>query len=295
MYELNDDDLAEAIGDTEREIFGEASGGVLPDELEDNDQLIEDMSRVDDWAGRPISDARLAGESTGDTPLGMSMGEIDGEDAEAIQAEAYQRGADAMFRELQPHLPRPQRPDMFADPEGWEANLIAQARGGGMPPPTGYGASPYAKPDMFADPVGYENWLLAEARRQSGVNHYNNDRINSSMAAAHREYGPEFESAYRDLSQGLDPNNPNHRQMVTEVLNSPDPGMALMNAANIAHAANRSAVSLGSAPFARGLMVQRAPLRNTAGYAPSSRDEAIEQSIFNDATSGLDNIWGAFR
>jgi hypothetical protein len=42
----------------------------------------------------------LAAESTREVALGMSMGEVDGEDVEALQAEAYQRGAEDLARQL---------------------------------------------------------------------------------------------------------------------------------------------------------------------------------------------------
>jgi hypothetical protein len=295
---LDDDLLAEAIGETEREIFAESSGSESPEDQDFADQLIEEMSRVDDWAGRPVSDIRLAAESTGDTPIGMSMGELDGEDAEEVMQRAYNEGAAAMYQKLAPALPQPQRPDMFANPTEWEQNLLAQMRGEGTPPPNGYGEPLAGKPDQFADPDGYERWLLAEARRQSGVNQFNEDRVNSSMKYAHDRYGSEFESAYRDLTQGLDAGNPHHRQLVNDVINSPDPGMALMGAANLARAANENAMRYGGTRganpvFAPGLMPRRAPLRNSEGLAPRSAEERDELDVWQSATDPA-GIWDNF-
>jgi hypothetical protein len=294
-WDMTDDDLTEAIADTEGEIFGEATGGPLPEESDFNDNMVDELSRMDDWAGRPVSDGRLAAESTGDVPIGMSMGEVDGEDVEALQAEAYRQGAAAMARDLQPYLPAPERPDMFANPEAWEQNLLAQARGEGIPPVTGYGASPWQKPDQFAEPEKYEQWLLAEARRQSGVNEYNAMRVNASMAAAHREHGEAFEAAYNTL-RNLDPNDPRQRDMVLSVLNSPDPGRAALGAAELVHTANENAARGIGPPFAPHLMARRPPLRNSEGLPPRSREEAQELDVFNDVfNDDPGGIWSNYR
>jgi hypothetical protein len=287
---LDDDLLAEAVGETEREIFSESTGSESPEDVDFTDELIEEMSRIDDWAGRPVSDIRLAGESTGDTPIGMSMGEVDGEDVEALQAEAYQQGAAAMARDLQPYLPAPQRPDMFADPEGWEQNVLAQARGQGLPlPPQGYGQGA-PKPDMFADPEGYERWLVGEIGRRANIDQHNEYRVNASMSAAHRLHGKTFEDAY-DTLRNLNPNDPRHVQAVRDVVSSPDPGNAAIYAANMIHAANANAVRGYGPPFAPGLMRQREPLRNSEGLAPRSREEAQELDVFRDAVGDL---WSNF-
>jgi hypothetical protein len=297
-FELSDDDLTQAISDTEAEIFSSSTGGDLdPEDVESWDDIIEDQSRMHGWDDSLVDDARLAREATGDTPIGMSMG-VDDDDLEAAWQEGYQAGAQALYREIAPHLPQPQRPDMFADPEGWEANMLAQARGQGIPPPNGYGQPLPGKPDMFSDPDGYERWMLAEARRQSGMNEFNRDRINSSMGYAHKVYGPEFERAYSDITQGLDPSNPQHRQLVNDVMQSPDPGMAIMGAANLARAANANAVRYGGSHganpvFAPGLMPRREPLRNSEGLAPRSREEADELDIWRDATDP-GGIWAGF-
>jgi hypothetical protein len=292
-WELADSDLQDAIADTEGEIFGEATGGPDPDEMFDNDTLLDQLSQMHDWNDNSVTDLQLAGESSGDRAPGSTLA-VDDDDLEAARQEGYQAGAQALYREIAPHLPQPQRPDMFADPEGWEANLLAQMRGGGMvPPPNGYGQPLPGKPDMFSDPDGYERWMLAEARRQSGVNEFNEARINGSMAAAHREFGQDFAQAYNDIRTGLDPSNPGHRNLVMNVINSPDPGRALMQARDFVESANESTARYGGPPFAPGLVRRGAPLRNSAGDAPQSREEALEQSIFNEAT-GLNDIWSQF-
>jgi hypothetical protein len=66
-----------------------------------------------------------------------------------------------------------------------------------------------------------------------------------------------------------------------------------MQARDLLETANESSMRYGGPPFAPGLVRQRATLRNTAGEGPRSHEEAMEQSIFNDAT-GLDEIWSGY-
>jgi hypothetical protein len=295
-FELSDSDLAEAIADTEQEIFGEAApGGLLPEELEDSDDLVERMSQMRDWNDDSVSDLRLAGEAAGTTPVGQTLAWTD-EDAEAARAEGYQAGAAAMARDLQPYLPTPQKPDQFAQPEEYERYFIGLAQqaatGAGIQPlPTDQQILARGRPDQFGDPEAYESWLLARGRQESGASQWQSDRINSSMGYAHRRYGPEFEQAYTNVTKGLDASNPAHRNLVNGIINSSDPGAALMQANDFAQAANASAERFGGPPFARGLVRQREPLRNKDGLPPQSREEAQELDIFRYAVS---DMWSGF-
>jgi hypothetical protein len=235
----------------------------------------------------------------------MSMGELDGADAEEIAQRAYQEGAAAAMRDVAHLLPKAEKPDMFADPEGYERYLLdraAQERNGGFVPPApphGYGQGA-PKPDMFADPEGYERWMINEIGRRANIDQFHADRVNSSMKYAHDRHGPEFEAAYNDIAHGLDPRSPQHQQLVRDILNSPDPGLTLMGAANLAHAANANALHYGSSRganpvFAPGLMPRREPLRNSEGLPPRSREEAQEIDVFNDVfRDGTADIWSGF-
>jgi hypothetical protein len=184
---------------------------------------------------------------------------------------------------------------MFADPEGWEANILAQARGEGLPPaPHGYGTNPVAKPDMFADPEGYR-WLVGEIGRRANIDQFHEDRVNSSMGHWHKRLGDEFETAYTNVSRGLDASNPAHRNLVQNILNSGDPGAALMQAHEFVKTANESAQRFGGPPFAPGLVRQRAPLCNNEGLPPRSRDEAQELDVFDSVfRDGTADIWSDF-
>lgn len=98
------------------------------------------------------------------------------------------------------------------------------------------------KPDMFADPEGYEKWVLAEAQKQAveqATNVYTQRFVEASMADAHEANGEEFVKAYEDLTginpvtnqvvRHVDKNDPVIRAEVQRVLNAPNPGRALMS------------------------------------------------------------------
>jgi hypothetical protein len=91
------------------------------------------------------------------------------------------------------------------------------------------------KPDMFADPDGYEKWVLdqAEARAAAKFETQQRERderrVNDAFADAAR--GPrsfEFNAAYGALTQ-LDPRNPNAQATVRSIVNSHDPAKALFD------------------------------------------------------------------
>jgi hypothetical protein len=75
-------------------------------------------------------------------------------------------------------------------------------------------------PERAAQQI-YEQGLAA-GRQASNIN-----RNNASMAAAHRQYGKDFELAYDEL-QRLDPNNPVAREIVRGIMADEDPGQAIL-------------------------------------------------------------------
>ena len=77
-----------------------------------------------------------------------------------------------------------------------------------------------ANPEAAAQQIYQEG--LAAGRHTSNIN-----RNNASMAAAHRQYGKDFERAY-DALQRLDPNNSVAREIVRGVMADEDPGQALL-------------------------------------------------------------------
>jgi hypothetical protein len=77
-----------------------------------------------------------------------------------------------------------------------------------------------ADPERAAQQI-YEQGLAA-GRQASNIN-----RNNASMAAAHRQYGADFERAY-DALQRLDPGNSVARGIVQGIMADEDPGQALL-------------------------------------------------------------------
>lgn len=101
---------------------------------------------------------------------------------------------------------------------------------------------PAPKPDMFADPEGYEKWVLAEARREATqeMGKVVTERfVSASMADAHEQHGDEFVKAYENLTginpvtqqvvRQIDRTDPVRMGEIQRVINAPNPGRALMN------------------------------------------------------------------
>lgn len=84
-------------------------------------------------------------------------------------------------------------------------------------------------PDMFEDPEGFANWL--QKGIESKVNmidaRVQNQRVESSMAIAHAFHKDTFEKAF-DAMKGLNPNNPDDLAAGRRIVNSPNPGEALV-------------------------------------------------------------------
>ena len=73
----------------------------------------------------------------------------------------------------------------------------------------------------------FQQFLGNVQAQQNRIAELENERINNSMAAAHQEYGVEFERAYNALTT-MDPNNRLAREIVQSVTSARDPGRALM-------------------------------------------------------------------
>lgn len=98
------------------------------------------------------------------------------------------------------------------------------------------------KPDMFAEPEKYEAWVIAEAERRADVRTSQRfaefqqqqqamsaQRVDESLATAARgERAFEFGAAYNALTS-LDPRNPQARATVARIYNAPDPSQALFD------------------------------------------------------------------
>jgi hypothetical protein len=287
-YDEEDAVTGQMIGGTEREIFDESTGG---DDLGyQHDQIVHDNSRMHDWDDNWVDDSKLIGEATGDRPIGSTMAGLDEDEARELIAPYEQENA-ALRARLAQLEPEPVKPDMFADPEGYEEWLL-QAKSGvpayAVPP------SPVAKPDMFADPEGWERWVINEATRRSGHAEHNHARFNSQMQQAAELYGDDFQQAWQDITS-MDQNDPSARQAIQTVVNSPNPGAALMSVHAAIRGANWAAQQYGSpgpafAPMIRSsrprgygrAMESRGFSRNQHPNA-TTRDEAEELEVFDSA------------
>jgi hypothetical protein len=103
-------------------------------------------------------------------------------------------------------------------------------------------AEPPPKPDMFAEPERYEAWLMAEAERKAEAKleqrfqsyeqrqqAMSAQRVDQNLAEAARgDRGFEFGPAYNALT-ALDPRDPRARATVASIYNAPDPGKALFD------------------------------------------------------------------
>lgn len=126
----------------------------------------------------------------------------------------------ARFNDMQARLNQPQQP---------QAQAPAQVQ------------APQ-KPDMFADPEGYENWVIAEAERRAEAKidarfsrqteqqqQREMERVNGALhAAATGERGFEFHPAFQKLTS-QDARDPKVRQLVQSIYTAPDPGKALFD------------------------------------------------------------------
>jgi hypothetical protein len=98
------------------------------------------------------------------------------------------------------------------------------------------------KPDMFADPEKYEAWLMAEAEKKAEAKleqrfgayeqrqqQERENQLNENLAqTANGERGFEFQAAYRALTS-LDPKDPANRATVQRLIKAPDQGKAILD------------------------------------------------------------------
>jgi hypothetical protein len=280
--------LAEAIRSTESEIFDEAFNDSTEGDRDAHNDIVEDNSRAESWDGNAVDDGELFREALGEIPAGMAGM------APTIEQEELARENEALREQLaalQGQLPQPERPELFRDPAAWEANVIAQARGEGIPL-NDYGTPLPGKPDPFSQPEQYEQWILAEAARQSGVAEHATTRFNASLANAHALHGEDFERAFQDISS-MDPRDPRAREAVQSIMRAPDPGTAMLQVHAMLRGADEAATRFGGPPFAPMLARRGAP---GAGRAMQARgfdrqtepvyrtaEHAEEDDVFNAA------------
>lgn len=220
--------LANAIAETEQEIFSEANG---TDPLDnDGDRSLEEMGDG------------LEGEQIDEPDEGTEEDEAEGEEAEELQTQADDEGEPAQEGPAQDE--DRQRPGMVpsgrvreqterartaetqlealrAEFEAFKAGIAQRPAPQPQQP-----QQPAEPPDMFADPEGFRRHVIEQANQAAQFRH-----VEASLADAAETHGEKFQAAYREL-QTL--GNSERQQFgnspsVTRIWNAPNPGKALMS------------------------------------------------------------------
>jgi hypothetical protein len=281
--------ISDAVRDTEDEIFTDVTGSPDARFRDDNNDLVDQMSEGEDWFGNPVPLSEEIRESLGEIEpgtAGLSVSER--EHALARQVNELH----GMLNNVAQNLPQPERPDMFADPDAWEQNLLAQHRGEGGIALQDYGRETPNKPDMWSDPAGYERWMLSEMNRRSGLEEHNTQRLNASLGNAHRIHGADFEQAFSDITS-MNPRDRRSREAVQTIISSADPGSAVMQVWGALQGANFIAKRTGGAPFAPMLRSSmRSPHEGSARRSRGWYDDAEEHSPERELSDQIfDSIW----
>jgi hypothetical protein len=192
---------------TEQEIWADATGAD-PDTLTDNpfggtDRYLEG---VEGWDGDHLDEIEIAERNISGDHNGQTVTDRPVELAEEL---SYRDVVEQREAELAQARERIAQLETLADPSFQQRQ--AQAR-------------EEFEYQMLANPG---QTLAHIAALEQRVQQQENNRANASMTAAHREHGRDFEAAYRDLTS-LNPQSPLARATVQEIVNSPDPGRALM-------------------------------------------------------------------
>lgn len=214
----------QAIDETETEIFTESTGA---EELEnDGDRSLEATETID--GEEADDDGEAKGDDEGDEGTDEEAGEDDGE---AEEPDAIEEPPQPRERRGDPEVPlRQTREELRAERERTqrlEAELAALRIARQQAPPAPQ--EPTVKPDMFADPEGYEKYVLDQAT-QRAMAQVTAQRLESSLAEAHADHGEEFTFAYNQAKAILDrgPGDAEARALHARINNSPDPGRSLM-------------------------------------------------------------------
>src|SRR3984893_2644447 len=225
-------------GDTSLEEMGDDLEG----EAEESDEAEEGAEGESEEAaegedGEETETAEAAGEDEGQEAAEQprdQRGQV--RDRDPAIPPARLREANARSRELEERLAAQER--IIAEYNGRIAELSARVN---TPPPR-QAEAPAPKPDMFAEPDKYEAWVLEQAERRAnaiverGLNSYQQQqqqreaqRVDQSLAdAARGERAFEFQAAYNRLT-ALDPRNPRDQATVRGIYNAPDPAKALFD------------------------------------------------------------------
>jgi hypothetical protein len=243
--------INDAIRETEKEIWDDSTG----DEPLDNDAdtTLEDMGEGlegDDLDEEEETEEGEQPEGEGEETEGEEEAPAEGEEPTEPEAAAEpqqddRRGVPSarLREEAQRRRAETERAAtlerQLAEMQGRFNELSARVNAPPTPQPQPQAATP--KPDMFADPEGYERWMKAEAAKEADARieqrmtafrqeqqQQREATLNDNLAlTAQGERGFEFQAGYRALTS-LDPRDPQARATVQRIINSPDPGNAIL-------------------------------------------------------------------
>jgi len=206
--EKNDEDKGETDGEKEEETARDDKGRFTSEKPEKAEGKGDDK-------GHMVPRSRLTGEAN--KRREVEEREKANEDRYKTEIAAINRRFDEMMARLAQPQPQPQVQQQTPE-------------------------KPAQKPDMFTDPEGYEAWVLQKAKSEAvsqAQDVYRQNFVESSMADAHEAHGEEFVKAYENLT-GINPvtkqvmrqvsrDDPMTRAEVARIVNAPNPGRALMN------------------------------------------------------------------
>ena len=239
--------LAQAIADTEDEIFRDANG---TDPLDnDGDKSLEEMGdglegdHVEEEADEEADETEGEEEAEVQTQPPPTRGQ--GIDEEPEQAEVP--AAPAEDRQRPGMVPSAVLRERTAEKDREIAALRAEFEafkaGAQRPVQQQEPPKPAEPPDMFADPEGFRRHVIEQANAAAQYRH-----VEASLQDAAETHGEKFQAAYREL-QNLGQSERNqfgNSPSITKIWNSPNPGRALMSW----HAQQQTLKEVGNDPNA---------------------------------------------
>lgn len=231
--------FSDALGDEPLEEDGDSSLEEMGEGLE-GDDLDEDEEEADEEDEE--EEAEEADEDEGEEPEAEEADEAEPEQPQRgrpqvpLRQEREKRRA-AEERERAALTEAAELRRQMAEMNGRLTEISARVNAPAPKPET----KPTPKPDMFADPEGHERWLMAEAERRAEQRLEQrfqtfqqqqqferetilNDNLN---ATANGQRGMEFQAAYRAMTSL--PRDANSAALVTRITRSPDPGQAILD------------------------------------------------------------------
>lgn len=259
---IDADDLSDAIDATEGEISGAAWGNEDTDSLDESgDRSLEGMgSGLEGQHEADDDEAEGSEETEGDEVdgEGEGEGETDGEaettagkDGAGDQSQRQQAGeqepqgrvppgkyrevaerarsAEAERDRLKALVDGQPKADPRLDALQTQVTTLTQLLGQRGQRTEPEPPKPAVVPDIFENPTGFAEHLQKgfETRLDGVLNTMRQNNVSMSFEMAHVRHGGTFQTAMDSINK-LDPTNPQDRQLVQSIYNSPNPGESLV-------------------------------------------------------------------